>query len=113
LASTEAAENAVATAEPAGPAEAAKAAETTAESIVDVRVAQNRTSLPFKSSFYPTAVYVPSLDFGRVVAIFIENMLLFLASMRFPRSVRSDKRAWCRRLSELGEVENALSHRAG
>src|SRR5690606_4483209 len=45
IAPAETAEYAVAPAEPAGPAEAAKVAETTAESIVDVRLAQNHPSL--------------------------------------------------------------------
>src|SRR5690606_2850816 len=80
IAPAEAAEYAVAPAEPAGPAEAAKVAETTAESIVDVRLAQNQPSLLLhKKVFHPTAVYVPGMFFGRVVAIFIENVLLFFA----------------------------------
>jgi hypothetical protein len=32
-----------------------------------------------KKVFHPTAVYVPGMFFGRVVAIFIENVLLFFA----------------------------------
>ena len=51
IAPTEAAEYAVAPAESAGSAEAANLAETTAESIVDVRVAQNQTSLLLLKKF--------------------------------------------------------------